>query len=242
MLGDQVYTDGRRRLGSQILLEFIPEPPENPSAPLLFTPPTDIRVTLFIPGPVASDLTRQTAAGALETVAAICALALGKPLEVPMAMFPASDEDAEAARALRRDANILNLARNSISLDIFNEFAALGGWDGVARARGALLSYHAALQQSSPDVAMMLLVSSIEALIVPRPEWRKDKATKRFIEAVDALCPDVVERLINHPNVEQAFSYTKKGGAGARHRQLLNKIMNFVLFQHTPASGFPVPG
>ena len=62
---------------------------------------------------------------------------------------------------------------------------------------------------------MMLLVSSMEALIIPRPEWRKEKATKRFIEGIDALCPAVVEELVNHPNVERAFSYTKKGGQDA---------------------------
>ena len=118
----------------------------------------------------------------------------------------------------------MNLARNHVSLDNFNEFAALGDLDGINRVRGALLSYHAALQQASPDVAMMLLVSSMEALIVPRPEWRKEKATKRFIEGIDALCHSVVEQLVNHPNVERAFSYVKRGGPRARHRQLLDTI------------------
>ena len=224
LLGDQVFITGKRRLGSRILLEFAPEPPEDPSVPQLFTPATDIRITVFVPGPTASDLTQRSAVALVETVAAICAFALGKVVEPPLAIFPASKENTEAAQALRMDPAILNLARNSISLDIFEEFAALGDLDGVIRVRGALLSYHAALQQTSPDVAMMLLVSSIEALIVPRPEWRKDKATKRFIDAVDQLCPAAVEELVNHANVEQAFSYLRRGGPRARHRQLLDTI------------------
>jgi hypothetical protein len=73
------------------------------------------------------------------------------------------------------------------SLDVFDEFPTLGGEDGVMRIRGALLSYHLALQQPSPDVALMLFVSAIEALIVPHAEWRKEKATKRFIAEVDRL-------------------------------------------------------
>jgi hypothetical protein len=224
MLGDQVFIAGQRRLGRQVLLEFNPEPPENTSVPQLFTTAVDIKVTLFLPGPIAGDLTQRGASGVIEVVAAICAFALGKPVELPLALFPAKQEEVERAQALQLDPNILNLARNNISLDIFNEFAALGDLDGVTRVKGALLSYHAALQQASPDVAMMLLVSSMEALIVPRPEWRKDKATKRFTEGIDALCPLVVEELVNHPNVERAFSYRKRGGPRARHRQLLDTI------------------
>jgi len=224
MLGDQVFITGQRRLGREVLLEFNPEQPENPSIPQLFTPAVEIKVMLFLPGPIASDLTQRVAAGVTEFVAAICAFALGKPVELSMTIFPAQEEEIAKANALRLDSSILNLARNHVSLDNFNEFAALGDLDGINRVRGALLSYHAALQQASPDVAMMLLVSSMEALIVPRPEWRKEKATKRFIEGIDALCHSVVEQLVNHPNVERAFSYVKRGGPRARHRQLLDTI------------------
>ena len=212
MLGDQVPIAGMRRLGSRVLLEFTPTPPENPQVPQLFTPETDIKVTIFTPGPTASDLTQKTASGMLELVAAICALALGRVVEPPLGIFPTNPEDATAAQVLRFDTSILNLARDGISLDVFDEFTALGGADGLLRVRGALLSYHAALQQSSPDVALMLLVSSLEALIVPRASWRKDKATKRFIDGIGKLCPEVVDSLVHHANVEQAFDYRRKEG------------------------------
>jgi hypothetical protein len=59
LLGDQVFITGKRRLGSRILLEFTPEPSEDPSVPQIFTPAIDIRVTVFIPGPTSSDLTQR---------------------------------------------------------------------------------------------------------------------------------------------------------------------------------------
>jgi hypothetical protein len=224
ILNDQVYITGLRRLGGRVLLEFTPAPPEDPTVPQLFVPKTDIKVSIFAPGPTASELTDLTAAGIAEFVGGICALALGRVIEMPLAIFPAEPEEAAAAQALRHDNSIPNLARDHISLDVFDEFMTLGGPDGVLRIRGALLSYHAALQQANPDVALMLMVTSLEALIVPRQAWRKERATKRFIEAIAELCPDVVDSVVNHGNVEQAFEYKRKGGTKARRRQLLDRI------------------
>ena len=136
----------------------------------------------------------------------------------------AREEDIEVARRRRLDPSILTLDRDGISLDIFDDFFARADLDGFTRVRGALLSYHAALQQTNPDVALMLMVSAMEALIVPHPEWRKNKVTKRFIGAIVDLCPEAVDRLVNHANVEQAFSYKRKGGPGPRRGQLLNTI------------------
>jgi len=149
---------------------------------------------------------------------------VGRAVDVPLVIFPAEPQETAAAQALRYDNSILGLARDHVSLDVFDEFMALGDQDGFMRVRGALLSYHAALQQANPDVALMLLVTSLEALIVPRPVWRKEKATKRFIEAIGELCPDVVGDVVNHANVEQAFGYRRRGGIEARRRQLLDRI------------------
>jgi hypothetical protein len=224
LLGDQVLINGTRRLGTTVLLDFTSKPPLVPEAPQLFASQTDIKVTIFVPGPVAGDLTQKLAAGVAETVAAICAFALGRPVIMPLSIFPATGDDLATAQPRRFDTSILNLARDYVSLDVFGEFVTVADLDGLLRIRGSFLSYHAALQQASPDVAMMLMVSSLEALIVPRPEWRKDKATKRFILALDELCPDVIDAIINHGSVEQAFSYKRKGGAKARRRQLLDQI------------------
>lgn len=240
LLVDQVGISGPRRLGSRVLLDFAIDQPNTPDAPQLFVPQTTIKVAVFVPGPIASSLTDSIAMGTVEVVAAVCALALGRVVERPLAIFPATPQDADEARARRTDPSILGLARDHVSLDIFDEFHALGGDDGLMRVRGALLSYHAALQQASPDVAMMLFITAMEALIVPRPEWRKDKATKRFIEAIDQLCPDAVESMVNHPNVEKAFTYRRKGGSKARHRQLLDQI--YALRSNPTHSGIGLSG
>lgn len=240
LLGDQVTITGRRRLSDRVLLEFSPEPPKDPAALQLFALQTEIKVTIFVPGPIASDLTQKIAAGMAEITGAICALALGCVVEVPMSIFPTKPDDVDAAKALRYDISVLGLARDGVSLDVFGEFSVLGGADVIMRIRGALLSYHAAIQQAVPDVATILLVSSLEALITPRQAWRKDKATKRFIEAIEELCPDVVDELVNHANVQQAFDYRQKGGIRARRRQLLDQI--YTLRSDPSHSGIGLSG
>lgn len=83
LLGDQIFISGRRRIGSRALLEFTPELPKDPAVPQLFAPATEIKVSIFTPGPTASDLTQRTAGGVAEIIGAICALALGRIVEIP---------------------------------------------------------------------------------------------------------------------------------------------------------------
>lgn len=224
LLGDQVRIVGQRRLNDRVLLEFIEESVEE-GKPLLFAPRTEIVATVFVPGPVAGPLAQRTAAGLIETLAAICTLALGRVVSgIPPALFPLRAEETGEAQRLRTDRTILGLARDGISLDIFGDLPSRAGGDGILRARGALLSYQAALEQRNPDVAVMLLVTSLEALIAPRPGWGREKVTKRFIHAIDELCPEAVDSLVNHANVEQAFPMRLRGNPRRRRRELLDII------------------
>ena len=122
-----------------MLLEFALEPPKDPAVPQLFVPPIDIKVTVFAPGPTASDLTSRMAAGTAEVVGGICALALGRAVGSAVMIFPAGPQEMAAAQALRYNNSVLGLAHDGISLDVFDEFVALGGLDGLLRVRGALL-------------------------------------------------------------------------------------------------------
>ena len=95
LLRDQVLIGGDRRPGSGILLEFIPKMPEfipkmleDPAAQLLFLEAIIIKVTMFVPGPILSYFTQNNAEALLETVAAICAFALGKVVELPVGFLP----------------------------------------------------------------------------------------------------------------------------------------------------------
>jgi hypothetical protein len=94
----------------------------------------------------------------------------------------------------------------------------------MIRVRGALLAYQAAIAQSNADVATMLLVTAVEALIAPRQPWGKDQVTKRFIDALLILCPDAVDEILAHPNVEVGLSYRRRGGTRRQQRDLLSGI------------------
>lgn len=224
-LGDQVHVEGSRRLSNVALLDF-PEGllADAPVEGILFLPPSTISVTIFTPGPCESGFTAQGAAGLTEVVAAICAFATGRPVKFEIPPFALGEDASRGALACQYDMSIQTLARDSISLDIFGDLAMLGGTDAMLRARGSLLAYHAALSQTSPDVAVMLLVTSMEALIAPRPLWGRNKVTTRFIKAILELCSGAVDEIIRHPNVGQAFGYTKKGGLARQRKEMLEMI------------------
>jgi hypothetical protein len=222
LLGDQRRISGHRRLGDQVLLDFAERAADPPQE--LLAPATDIELTLFVPGPTAGPLANTTASGMAEVVAAVCALALGRPVDLPLAIFPALEDRLERAAAERTDPSILGLARDSVSLDIFSDLPSRGGGDALMKARGAFLAYHAAMEQANADVATMLLVTSIEALITPRQEWRKEQVTKRFIDALLILCPETVDAILTHPNAETALSYRRRGGVKRQRRDVLSGI------------------
>jgi hypothetical protein len=184
----------------------------------------DIKMFVFADGPTFSLLTSPVAAGAAEAAAAICAFVIGSSVQASPGFRPADDEESAHAKRLQQDQSIPGLTHRGVSLDIFDRLESLGGDDGVSRALRALLAYHASMQQASPDVALMLLVSSIEALIAPRPKWGEGKVTKRFREALIDLCPEAVDKLLDRRNVEFEFSYNKKGGRRRQRIDLLEKI------------------
>lgn len=127
VMGDQVRITGAWRLFDVVLIDFSEDPPSQPGQ--IFLPPdVKITATLFVPGPAPGPMARKVANATFEIVSAICALALGRPVEITsLAHFPVSPEIAEQQRARRYDASILGLTRNSVSLDIFGELMALGG-------------------------------------------------------------------------------------------------------------------
>lgn len=222
VLSDQVHVSGPRRLGDRVLLNFAHE--EITDSPILFAPDLTIETTVIAPGPAATNFSQTIAAGMVELTSAICALATGRVVSAEPVMFPADDEIRDKSLASRADISILTLARDSISLDLFNEFAAIGGPEGVGRLRGALLSYHAALGQSNADIATMLFVTAIEAILAPNTPWAKERVTKRFVDGVQSLSLEAVDELLAHDNCEDAFNYPQKGGERARRKQLLERI------------------
>jgi hypothetical protein len=234
LLGDQARIVGQRRLSNQVVLDFSEDTPEPPTGPLLFAPRSHVQCYLFAPGPIHGPLSLNTAIGMSEVTSAICTVALGRVAEfnTGQLLFPAAEPVAAAARTLRDDPTIMGLARDGVSLDVFGELTQRGGSDSFLKVRGALLSYHAALQQSNADVATILLVAALEALITPAQPWRRSRTTKRFVDALQELCPDAVDAMVAHDNVQQALAYKRRGGLQARRKQMLVRLYDL---RSTPA-------
>lgn len=223
LLGDQVRISGWRRLSDRVLLEFLEEPPK--TEPILFAPDCRIKVTVFVPGPVAGPLAQRVASAMIETAAAICAFGLGRSVELPMIIgFPLRDAQAASMSVLRWDPSIRGLARDGVSLDVFGDLAILGGVDALLRGRAAFITLHEALAQTNADVATILYVAAIEALITPSQPWGRERMTKRFVEAVLSLCEPAVDAALAHQNVEQAFQHRKRGGVQRQRQDLLGRI------------------
>jgi hypothetical protein len=79
------------------------------------------------------------------------------------------------------------------------------GDEALRRVQGALFAYEEALYQDSEYVSLILLVSSMEALLVPNAGFRRHRMTKRFVEGVRQLSADKLSELMEHPNFEAAF-------------------------------------
>jgi hypothetical protein len=208
-LGDQVRIIGSRRLSDRVLLEFSEEAGSE-NEPMPFAPQTSIEVDVLAPGPTAGPFSDEIAGDLVETVRVICTFALGRPVDGPLALFSSDEEKAEAARQKQHHSSILDLARNYVSLDLFGYVMSYGGPESVLKARNALLTYDAALRQANHDVATILFVTAIEALIPPPMDWRKERVTARFVIAVQELCPQALEEILAHANSELAFGPIKQ--------------------------------
>jgi hypothetical protein len=208
-LGGQVRIVGHRRLGDRVLLEFS-EATEATTGPVLFAPQASVKVDILAPGPTAGPFSNEIAGQLLETVRVICAFALGRPVNAPPTLFPSDDQHTQAAQEKRRDPAILSLARDGISLDLFGDLPSYGGLESTIKVRNALLTYDAALRQDNLDVATILYVTAMEALMPPPTEWRKERVTTRFITSIQELCAQTLDEILAHANVELAFGPIKR--------------------------------
>jgi hypothetical protein len=242
LLGSQVFISGRRRLSDRVLLDFQSDP-EPETAGRLFVPNISIDALLFVPGPCPGPFSDEVAWGVAEAVRVVCSFALGRAVDGPGHIFALSDADRAAQAAKERhDPSILTLARNSISLDIFGELGGRAGAATIARVRSSLTAYDAAIRQSNAEVATILFVSAIEALVAPYTAWRDHRVVTRFVSAVSELCADTVDSVVDHANVEEALGIKLRGGRARRRRDVLEQIYNLrsapVHGQWTPQPSF----
>jgi hypothetical protein len=226
-IGNHVPIQGRRRLGSWAVLDFISDPKHSKSEPLasLLPPKIAILVTLFVPGPIDAELSRFIAAENADVVASIIAFALDRPVQLATAVFAVPKDSGDKAGKLRHDSSILGFGLNGVSLDYFGVGPYKIGTVGMFRFSRALLSYHSALRQFNADVSTMLMVIAMEAFIAPTDkEWGAKSVAKRFRRAVIEVCPEAIDEALNHPNVEEAFGYSKRGSINQQRVDLLHRV------------------
>lgn len=225
-LSNQTRIDGWRRLSSVVLLEFTEEQPDNDADKQhLFAPKATVKVHMAIPGPTVGLFSASIATNMIELVAAICSFALGRPLQLPAALFATKQDQVADLDAKRVDASILTLARKSVSLDVFGNLARMGDLSSFRRVRAALLTFDAAMNQDRDPVASILYVIAAEAITTPSTSWRSEKLTTRFVRFFEELMPGDLDEIIAHANFEQAMGL-KRGNKGARklRRELLDAI------------------
>jgi hypothetical protein len=223
-LGSQTRILGWRRLGGNVLLEFLEDIFEGwaEDKPLL-APKAVVRVHIAAPGPCQGALASYISHGVVETVGAICTFALGRPVQLPAVVFPSHDEDVPGLETRRIDGKILTLARKKTSLDIFSLLAHDGGFEVFHRTRAALLTFDAAVRQERDPVATILYIVAAECITTPGTPWRLEKLTKRFISFLDELIPNELDQIVAHANFEEAFGI-RRGTRTSRalRRELLN--------------------
>ncbi|MBL0125303.1 MAG: hypothetical protein IPP88_22385 [Betaproteobacteria bacterium] len=168
----------------------------------------------------ADDIAHQLA----ETAAAICAFALGRPVAGGTFVIPTKPEALPDLQARHKDLAILNIARKSVSLDIFSTDSGVPELDHFHRMRAALRTHNAALAQDNDEVARILYVVAMESLCAPRTTWRTERMSRRFLDFFDDLMPDALDEVVAHANFEEAFG-TKRGERTARalRRDLLRQ-------------------
>ena len=198
---------GRFRFTDEVLLEF----EQRQSNPGPINPPDfTVNVTLRAPGPGPGPFTTKSVNDAATILRAATAYWTAAFLEHEPGglVFPAKQEDVAAAQLHLSDPAVEYIAAEGIALGPrISEFAASGAGDFelFQRALGGLYAYEQALNQASEYVAIVMLVSAIEALSIPNTGWEGKRKVARFIDFVVSSAPATLNQVIVHNNFPQAF-------------------------------------
>ena len=144
-LSNQTRIVGWWRLGSNVLIEFAEELPNDWDPKNALLPPQALaHVHIAVPAPCVGNFSSHIAHAVLETTAAICSFALGRAVSLPPSAFPTRPEMAPGVQARQFDQSVLTLARKHVALDIFTLVGVPGGFECVQRLRSAFLTFDAA--------------------------------------------------------------------------------------------------
>jgi hypothetical protein len=228
-LSNQIRIVGWRRLGSSVLIAFEEElssvwDPKN----ALFAPKALALVHLAVSAPCVGNFSSYVAHAALETIAAICAVALGRGVSLPPSVFPTRPEVVPELQTRQLDQSVLTLARKHVALDIFTLPDVPGGLECFQRLRSAFLTFDAAKQQEHDAVACVLYVVAAECLTTLNTPWRDSKLTKRFVDFFDLIMADELDQMVSHDGFEEIFGIRRgTRTAPALRRNMLEQIYEY---------------
>jgi hypothetical protein len=232
---------GRFRFTDEVLLE-VEQRKSNPGP--INPPDFTVNVTLRAPGPGPGPFTTKSVEDAATIVRAATAYWTAAFLEHEPGglFFPAKPEDDATAQRHLSDPAVEYIAAEGMAIGprIF-EFAAAGNdnFELFRRALGGLHAYEQALNQLSEYVAIVMLVSAVEAMSIPNTTWDGRRKTARFIHFVVNSAPATLDQVIAHNNFPNAF------GNRRSPRKFLNEIysrrsrpLHTGVLQHSVEGGF----
>jgi hypothetical protein len=198
---------GPVRFTGDVLLEF--EQKDLSPTPIAI-PNFTVDVTLRAPGPGEGPFTARSATDLATLVRAILAYSTAAPLKHQSGglSFPAKEEDVAPARERLADPSVGEITVDGIVLaQRLTELAPHP--ELLRRVQGGLYAYEQALLQEGEYVALVMLVSAIEALGVPNVSgWDQRRAVARFINFVQQAAPGPLDEIMAHGNFKEAFGNT----------------------------------
>ena len=202
-LSEHKRYEGDWALTSDCLLRF--EHEEAPGGFVIY-PKFSLSTEFRVPSPWHGPYGKRLATDLGTLVRAVCAFASGSAFD-PMSSppWPLSPERvAEVKQQLASGVALLHVDGLLLGPALMG---MTQGPDAEAfyRARGSLFAYEQAMLQSSEFVALILLVTAMEALTVPNTEWRRERIHKRFLEMTLDLGSGALGSILKHPNFEAAF-------------------------------------
>ena len=208
---------GPIRFSNSVLFEF----DQKATDPSPITPPNfTVDVTLRAPGPGPGPFTQMSVLEQATFIRSILAYSTAASIQHPdgWMSFPAKQDAIESAQRHLADSTVGEITVDGIVLAprIFGDFASMaqqtGNFELIRRLQGSLYSYEQALHQDSEYIALILLVTAIEALTVPNVHgWNEKRLVARFSSFVQQAAPDAVQEIMSHGNFKQAFgSYTSR--------------------------------
>jgi hypothetical protein len=203
------------RLGGNVLLEI--SEPAGPDGSNLFTA---FAADCFIlaPGPISGPFSEPLARAQSDYVRVCLAFASGQPANLSPLLFPASEEEAASARTRLMDPALPSLARNGIALDALWMSSLPGGLEVFRKVRNAYVTYAAAIEQTHPEAALMLLVIAIEALTTPDQAWKQDRVVRRFSRALVDLADEELDAVLRRDDFRIAFGSVRGKSVDTRRR------------------------